>query len=238
MGVKREANIVIVGNYNVGKKNIATNFTGETREGVIKEVGWSEQMVTKREHDVVTNAAISIKSTPHEFGRMVNHRLRDQTLKEAQGFVVVFHNTETRKRPSKEEPEGMFDFQWYIRNEKENKKPLLLIGTSIDGNVKKNEEIQKYADSVGANYIVLDTRKLNEKDENYKLMEKSIRNLVFTIFKEPLITDESAEKKITSPTAAPTTPLPTSLPEKKPIFGDILDSMKEMFKKPRTAKTA
>jgi len=231
MGVKREANLVILGNYNVGKKNIASNFTGVAREGIVQEVGWSEQLVAKKELDVSTNASITIKSTPNDFGRMVNHRLREQTYQAAQGYIVVFHNNEARRKDNN----GKFDFEWYVRAQE--KKPILLIGTTIDGKVKKNEEVEKYANGIGATYIVLDTTKLNVKEnENYKLMEKSIRNLVFTIFKEPIITDEKEKEEKKLNNSVPSTPAEK---KKEYGFGDLYNSMKEIFnKKPVAAKTA
>jgi len=224
MGIKREANVVIVGNYQVGKTNIASTFTGADRESSVQRIGWSEQMIMTKNNDVTTNAQITIKGSPMDFGRMTNHRLREQTYKEANGYIVVFQNTDKKEKSNKEK----FDFEWYLRPDK---KPTLMIGTVIDGNTKKNPEIEKFALAYGAPYIVLDTTKLSDKDgDTFKLMEKSIRNLVFKIFGEPLITDDTAEKKVAEKKEVKAEEK-AEKPTAKLSLGDIFDNVGKIFKK-------
>jgi len=188
MSVKREVNLVVVGNRKVGRTNISSTFTGTDRESSFKRLRFSEQMIVKKEHDITTNARIIIKGAPRDYGRAPNIRLREDTFKEAQGYIVVFHNTQKKEKDK-------FPFEWYIRSSE--KKPTLMIGTTIDGNTKKNPDIENYALSVGATYVVIDTTKLSDKvGEDFKLMERSICNLVFNIFGEPLLTDDIAEKKV------------------------------------------
>jgi len=226
MGVKREANLVVVGNYQVGKTNIASAFTGADRESSLQRVGWSEQMIMKKDNDVTTNAQITIKGAPRDFGRMTNHRLREQTYKEAQGYIVVFHNTDKKEKSNKDK----FDFEWYLRGEK---KPTLMIGTTIDGNTKKNPEIEKFAAAYGAIYVVIDSTKLAAKDgEDFKVMEKAIRNLVFKIFGEPLLTDDVEKKEEATEKTTPekSEEKPEMAAAKLP-FMDLFENVGKMFKK-------
>jgi len=195
MGVKRDANIVIVGNYQVGKTNIATSFTNTKREDSMQQVEWSDQLSVSKEHDTVTNATINIKGSPQDFGRMSNSRLRNQTFSQAQAYIVVFHNTEKKDSKNK----NRFPFEWYVRASE--KKPMLFIGTAItEEGAKRNADIEKYVNSVGGTYVVINTTNLSKKEgDDYKLMERSIQNLVFTLFKETLITNDTAEKKLVTP---------------------------------------
>lgn len=167
-------NVVIMGNYQVGKTTLTTSWAGIERANAYVAGPMDEYLsATKLNED--HNEFIHIRGTPVPFGRMLFHNSKRSVMEDAKAFIIVFRNTD------------LSTASFYVRDIKANTKknvPVLLIGTCVRPEDKAPLAGIKGVENTllpsSTNYIVLELPKIAAKDAaEMNILNEAINDIVF-----------------------------------------------------------